>query len=348
MQIKTARASCLLRLISFFLFGAMCFFGGFYLGMHKERILGFLQKNYPAIQAAVEKRVSQLQQGRGPQIIDIQPAEKQKSSRPAQTPMPLPNKVKKIRISSFNISNFSNSNNSDNLILMAQILKYSDIVAIQGLKEEDTLKKTVGVLRKLGHNYSYDISPPVGRGIQERYAFLYRPDKVTMIQKGKLYQEKKTLFFRDPFYTSFQAGNFDFTLVTVHIPASGDSERQISEITALAEVYDALQKAAPLEQDIIILGTFNLPPDDSSWKNLQRFPTMTCLIRPPETTTITDSLLGDNLWFQKKYVREYTGTSGIIRFDENIFKNDDKKAQQAISNHRPVWADFSISAPDDD
>ena len=75
---------------------------------------------------------------------------------------------------------------------------------------------------------------------------------------------------------------------------------------------------------------------------------MAYLIGPPEKTTITDTSLYDNFWFQKDNVLEYSGRSGVVRFDENIFRNDDDKAKIAVSDHRPVWADFQINADDDD
>jgi len=75
---------------------------------------------------------------------------------------------------------------------------------------------------------------------------------------------------------------------------------------------------------------------------------MSALIQPPDTTNIAGTRLYDNIWFQKKYVREYTGRSGVIKFDENIFKDDDNKAGDAVSDYRPVWGDFRVTQPDDD
>ena len=44
---------------------------------------------------------------------------------------------------------------------------------------------------------------------------------------------------------------------------------------------------------------------------------------------------------------EYTGESGIDRFDEIHFGNDDAAASLAVSDHRPVWGIFRIDADDD-
>ena len=38
----------------------------------------------------------------------------------------------------------------------------------------------------------------------------------------------------------------------------------------------------------------------------------------------------------------------LDRFDETDFGNDDKAANLAVSDHRPVWAVFSVTQDDDD
>ncbi len=70
---------------------------------------------------------------------------------------------------------------------------------------------------------------------------------------------------------------------------------------------------------------------------------MTHLINPPSKTTITDTNLYDNFWFQSKYTKGYAGKLGIINFDETMFENDNRKAKIAVSDHRPIWAIFKTS-----
>jgi len=63
-------------------------------------------------------------------------------------------------------------------------------------------------------------------------------------------------------------------------------------------------------------------------------------------TSIKDKLY-DNIWFQSQFSKEFTGTYTIIKFDEVLFSNDDKKASLMISDHRPLWAEFDESVDDD-
>jgi hypothetical protein len=75
---------------------------------------------------------------------------------------------------------------------------------------------------------------------------------------------------------------------------------------------------------------------------------MTFLIVPPATTTITDTSLYDNFWFQSQHVGEYADEAGVDRFDETMFGNDDDTASLMVSDHRPIWVRFSTSLNDDD
>ena len=45
---------------------------------------------------------------------------------------------------------------------------------------------------------------------------------------------------------------------------------------------------------------------------------------------------------------EYTDVSGIDKFDETEFGNDDEAANLAVSDHRPVWAELHTDKADDD
>ncbi len=74
---------------------------------------------------------------------------------------------------------------------------------------------------------------------------------------------------------------------------------------------------------------------------------MYALFSNPKKSHIKDTSLYDNIWLQSDHVGEYTGVSGIDRFDETDFGNDDDAANLAVSDHRPVWAEFETSADDD-
>jgi len=124
------------------------------------------------------------------------------------------------------------------------------------------LKRTVRLLADMGYPFEYEISPPVGRGVKETYAFLYRKDKIAVKQKGALYFEDNDLLIREPYYAWFQSGNFDFILITAHLLYGENKNQRRPEIIELAKVYSQIREENPAENDVILLGDFNLEPTD--------------------------------------------------------------------------------------
>ena len=116
----------------------------------------------------------------------------------------------------------------------------------------------------------------------------------------------------------------------------------------MADVYRYVQEANGTEEDVLLVGDFNRNPNDTeAYSRIMAIPSMTRLFELPQKSHIRDSSLYDNIFFQSDYVTEYLGSSGIDKFDETDFGNDDKAANLAVSDHRPVWAVFGIEIDDD-
>ena len=252
-----------------------------------------------------------------------------------------------IRLASFNIRIYSTGSRDDTeLGLIADRLQQFDLVAIQELRDEEVVQRTLSILEARGHVYHAMVSPPVGRGVKERYAFLWRPEKVAPVDSGTVYSDPDDVFIREPFYASFRAGSFDFTLITVHVIFGEGVAGRRAENLLLDDVYRAVQGADPNEQDVILLGDFNLPPSDSGMIEVDA--TIDPVFTGDVRTTISETSLYDNLWWDAEFVTEWTGAAGIDRFDEAVFGNDDDAASLAVSDHRPIWVTLSTELPDDD
>jgi deoxyribonuclease-1-like protein len=217
---------------------------------------------------------------------------------------------------------------------------------MQELRDTEVLDRAVAVLDLLfDKSYEYVASPPVGRGVKERYAFFYNADKVFWKDVSFTVADPEDQFIREPFGALFQAGAFDFYAVTVH-SIFGDSIRlRRAEAALLDDVYRAVQDRDG-ENDVLLLGDFNLPPEDDGFAELR---TVTGIfpLNSTRPTTIRDSLY-DNIWMQSQYCGEFTGDWGVFSFDELLYGNDDKAASLAVSDHRPLWARFDTAGPDDD
>jgi hypothetical protein len=56
-----------------------------------------------------------------------------------------------------------------------------------GSRDAEVVERTLAILDGRGHVYEALVSAQVGRGVKERYAFLWRPDKVTRLDDGQFY-----------------------------------------------------------------------------------------------------------------------------------------------------------------
>ena len=256
-----------------------------------------------------------------------------------------------LKLAAWNIRILSNRSRDDaELHQIAKTLIDYDFIAISELRDETVLKRIQRILSESGAEYGYLISDPIGRQgspHRERYAFLYYKGLVSVVQDGAFYPDAadgEDDFVRDPYWATFRAGKFDFSVIVVHVVWGDTVVGRRAEVMELAEVYEYVQQANGVEDDVLLVGDFNREPDDKvAYANLMALPSMTYLFKLPNKSHIRDSSLYDNIFFQSQYVTEYLGSSGIDKFDETDFGNNDKAANLAVSDHRPVWAVFRIN-----
>ena len=126
-----------------------------------------------------------------------------------------------LRLAAWNIRIMSNKSRTDaELMEIARTLADYDFIAIVELRDEAVLKRTQRILLQMGAAYDYQFSPAVGRGVKERYAFLYKKDLISVVSPGELYPDAadgKDDFSRDPYWATFRAGEFDFSVIALHV-----------------------------------------------------------------------------------------------------------------------------------
>ena len=259
--------------------------------------------------------------------------------------------VERVTIAVWNIRDFSDtSRDPQELKQICSIFRKYDLIAIIEQLDEDVLIRAVAALEELGKSYGYEFcKEDVGNG--ERYAFLYDNSLFQVVEPGIKWPDDNNEFRFDPYYATFKAGNFDFTMILTHIRWSGRIAERRAELNKLAVVFTAVQNANGNEQDIILAGDFNAEPDDHGYDNLKAIAGIMPVFLPPLKSKFSrtrETALYDNIWFQSNYVQEYTGESGIDKFDESMFGGDYKAATLAVSDHRPVWAVFHGNMDDDD
>ena len=257
--------------------------------------------------------------------------------------------VSTVRMAGWNIRIYSDGSRDDNeLQWIANVLIDYDFIAIVELRDERVLERTEKILIGMGRDYDYVVSEPVGNKVTERYGFLYDKSLFNVVKDGELFADNDDAFLREPYFASFRVGQFDFTAIAVHVIWGDRVAQRREEIQALANVYNFVQASNGAEQDVLLFGDFNRNPDDSSaYQRLLDIQSMTHLFSLPDKSHIKDSSLYDNIFFQTVHVTEFANNKGVDRFDETDFANDDKAASLAVSDHRPVWAEFRIGSDDD-
>jgi endonuclease/exonuclease/phosphatase family metal-dependent hydrolase len=256
-----------------------------------------------------------------------------------------------IRIATWNLMKFSERDRPNqhppDLVAIANIIKaeHFDLIAIQEVQQTGQMAQKLR--RQLNEPWRLEITDQTGLSLKERYAFLYRADRVELTAPPRLLPAPDAeQFDRVPAQASFRAGNFDCTLITTHLwyGSKPNNPQRRQEAAALARYAKSLADTGP-EHDIIILGDFNEPHANG---NMPLFESagFTPLNRDP--TNLAGNETYDNILINPQYTREFTGVAGATPFDQTLYNNDDTAAKQSVSDHRPVHADFTTAAPDDD
>lgn len=272
-------------------------------------------------------------------------------------------------IATWNLTNFGLQKREDiHLEMMAEILKPFDVIAVQEIA--DDLEHLRSLLSKLGGNW-FAIYTDIA-GNDERLAYIYNRNRVVPTGLAaelamRSYQHQEIVigeiveqfegFNRNPYMVSFDAGQFNFTLVNVHLYWTSFGLRQL-ETKALSKwAKSRVNKLFPPNNDIILIGDFNMPrvqPGDEIFDLLVE----NGLQLPKHTTDlIGTNLAGDNhydeiAFFPNRTEEDFADKMGVFDFDQVVFDDlwdaNDKEQQKKffqyvryyIADHRPLWAEF--------
>ena len=259
-----------------------------------------------------------------------------------------------ITIASWNVWNLgADSDVADRAAVIAQF----DIVALQEIEAIGGLDRLcTQVESDTGLVWAYVVSTRVGEGnAAEYYAFLYRTDRVSYVEcSSEVYPEPTPDdFSREPFFATFRAGNFDFTLITVHITWGLLASLRTAECHRLADVWQYVQDLDPNENDLILMGDFNRDkPTHSAFGALEDLGLKALVTTSGTRTTFGRTLSGgswyDHMWIDPAYTSaEWTGQAGVSTPGNDSSGEGCEQALKGISDHCPVWAIFSTTTDDD-
>ncbi len=250
-----------------------------------------------------------------------------------------------IKIASFNIQVFGKSklDKPEVMQVLAETVRRFDVVAIQEVRSEtqDIVPRFIDWINSTGRHYDFVIGPRQGRtGSKEQYAFIYDAQTVE-VDRTSMYSvdDRGDFFQRPPFVASFRIREpppdqaFTFTLIDVHT----EPDEAEAEINALAQVYKSVRNDGRGEDDIILLGDLNA--DERKFGLLKSLPDMSWVIPAGTPTNTRGNKTYDNILFNRRATVEFTGRAGV--FDLVREFNLTIEQALAISDHFPIWAEFS-------
>ncbi|XP_052229412.1 endonuclease/exonuclease/phosphatase family domain-containing protein 1-like [Dreissena polymorpha] len=242
---------------------------------------------------------------------------------------------------------------------------------VEAAKSEDTLHLAAlyvqeGLIDILSKNGCLaDASDVLGRTALHMAALKGHQNIISKEYNGFLYDEmqgvvlvsstllamdkKKKPFTRRPCIATFKISGFDCALVSVYLKATGleneDIGRLQAEIDNIPNLIEAIRTALPGENDIILLGDFNLSPVTKDFDDLRNQGYHNC-IADGVFTNISDankkgSKTYDNIWISKQTKQVFTGQCDVVR--EGLSSPWIPKGWTwggVVSDHCPVWAQF--------
>ncbi|HMO14274.1 MAG TPA: endonuclease/exonuclease/phosphatase family protein [Pirellulaceae bacterium] len=274
------------------------------------------------------------------------PTTNQPQTTPTQVTVEFQRTQNLIAIGSFNIQVFGDSKMSkpEVVAILADIVRQFDVLAIQEIRttNQNHIADFVAFInQRYGTRYNYVIGPRQGRtNSKEQYCFIFDTDRIELTHPGYIVPDPQDSMHREPMVSIFRTRvnngyqPFSFILANVHT----DPDEVTGELVALNSFYDQLRQYHPYEDDIILLGDFNAPPN--KFGPMGSRPEIAFAVPPHRPTNTRGSRNLDNIVFDRLRTTEFVG-GGV--FDMIHSYNLTMEQALQVSDHVPVWGLFTIN-----
>ncbi len=253
----------------------------------------------------------------------------------------------RIRIASFKLAGGTPHENPELALgVIADICRRHDLVAFQevdGHRPGWLDELTAEIARQSNGQMIYRHASDhvrVARN-EPQFAFVYNTATLDLeVQNTYTVADPDNVLIREPlvgwFRTRMVHPNEAFTFTVANLQL--DPKHPGNEIALLGNLYDAIRRDGRGEDDVIFVGDFK--SGDRALKNTRKKYGMTWVVSDQATSTMNDAQY-DNLVFNQMATLEFTGNGGVIDFLK-IYNLGFRDAM-SISDHMPVWAEFSAS-----
>ena len=247
------------------------------------------------------------------------------------------------KLLSWNIENFGKSKSETEIAYVAQTVRDYDLIAIQevvaGYGGAQAVAKLADELNRKGTKWDYVISDPTTSSAHktERYAYLWKTNKLKKIGRAWLEKKYHLEIEREPYFCTFQDQNKQFTVATFHaITKNKQPETEIKYFKLLPLEYPTL--------NLIFTGDFNCPQSHTVFEPLKRMGYQSVLVNQ-KTSLKKECKNGsylasefDNMYYNGSKVQRLN--SGIISFYKSFHTLQEARM---ISDHIPIWFEFSLN-----
>lgn len=252
-----------------------------------------------------------------------------------------------LRIATWNLKHLGWDEADKDVVTIARIVGAFDFVALQEIMDEESVLMLESLVEQVtGERWSSMTSHLVGRGrYQEAYTFMWRESRVEFLEGAVVYTDGRDVFEREPFSARFATDNGEMTFVAanVHLIYGKTKEGRQAEAAALAGYWDWLQREVyPDEPNIMLMGDFNLEPDDPAFGPLARFAqplVAEATVRTGGTTLgMKDGRyanLYDHIWLDHDATMEIDAVN-VLDFPA-MLKISHEHAREHVSDHAPVY-----------
>jgi endonuclease/exonuclease/phosphatase family metal-dependent hydrolase len=246
-------------------------------------------------------------------------------------------------VCSWNLKDFGRSKSDEEIEFIAKLIKNYDIILIQEVVANDpggaqAVGRLGEALNRKGAKWEYRISDATsGENSykRERYAFMWKPSKVSLIGRPWLEHKYNGEINREPFFATFKVGQKSFTLVNFHaITKSMQPETEIKYFKFLPGEYPDL--------NLIFSGDFNIPQSHTVFNPLRKMGYQSALVG--QKTSLRQKCFNndclasefDNFYYNSNKITKVS--SGGIHFYHSF---SDIKEASKISDHIPIYFQFS-------
>jgi endonuclease/exonuclease/phosphatase family metal-dependent hydrolase len=238
-----------------------------------------------------------------------------------------------LNVVSWNIQNFGKSKSDEELSYISTKIKFYDILAIQEVSTSEfgsqAVAKLADNLDRTGSDWDYVISNSTSGDGSERYAYLFKKNRVKLKEKAQLEMSLSEVMNREPFRAIFIFKNIEYYFFNLHlVPTDKHPHIEVGKLQVLTTLYTGKR--------IIMLGDFNLSQSDNSFNSLKSKGFVASLVNKKTSLKmkpVSGKVLNmeyDNFFISSQI--KFKNSSVIYFFED--FK--DLQSARKISDHCPI------------